>query len=76
MTKDKLIQIVEDLKAKQKIMRKVLKNETLLESRATIERQIKNINSVCDRLVFNWNMLPASQSFFDNTVAEAELHLN
>ena len=75
MTKDKLTEILEALKAKQNGMKKVLRGETLIESRAHIERQISTINSICDRLTFNFNMLPNPQAkeFLSNTIAEAEL---
>lgn len=76
MTKDKLIQMVEALKAKQNNAKKVLKHDKLIESQANTRRYIKRIDSVCDRLCFNFNMLPDSQDFLNDTIAEAELFLN
>lgn len=75
MNKSELIVMVEALQLKQKNAKATLKTEKLIENRAYTERYIRNINSICDRLVFNWNMLPDSQNFFENTLAEAELFL-
>ena len=75
ITREKIIEMIEALKEKQKNAKKVLKTEKLIENRAHTERYIKNINSICDRLAFNFNMLPDSKEFLDNTIAEAELFL-
>lgn len=76
MTKEQLITMIEALKAKQTAAKKVLKSDSLIESRARTERYIRNINSICDRLAFNFNMLPDSENFLNETIAEAELFLN
>lgn len=75
ITKEKLIESIENLKARQLAAKKTLKNETLIENRAHTARYIKNINSVCDRLAFNFNMLPDPKAaeFLESTIAEAEL---
>jgi LPS O-antigen subunit length determinant protein (WzzB/FepE family) len=75
MTKAQVIKMIEDLNAKRISAKKALKIDENIKSRAATERFIKNINSVCDRLAFNFNMLPASQSFLESTIAEAELFL-
>ena len=75
MTKSELITMIESLQAKQKLAKSTLRREKLIENRAHTERYIRNINSVCDRLAFNLNMLPDSAEFLENTIAEAELFL-
>lgn len=75
MNKAELIDMIEKLAAKQKAAKATLKTETELKQIAHTKRYIKRIASVCDRLVFNFNMQPASAEFLENTIAEAELFL-
>jgi hypothetical protein len=64
--------MIEQLQAKKKAAKKAMSRDGLVESRAATMRYIKNIELVCDRLTFNFNMLPASEKYLTEVTAEAE----
>lgn len=85
MTKQELIEMVEALTAKKKAAQGALRGDTSIQSRAHTERFIRNMGSICDRLVLNWNMSndamhecqrKQAANFLENTIAEAELFLS
>ena len=83
-SKDDIILMVAELKAKKNAALRTKRNATL-EQRASVDRTARNLQSVCDRLVCFFNMhndvdLLDSQRnqaavYFENTLAEAELWL-
>ena len=77
MNEQKLNDLLNSLKTKKKALGRIRRSEPTAESRAAIERHMKRITSVCDRLNFNFKMLPDQKAaeFLENTVAEAELFL-
>ena len=76
MTKEKIIELIESLQAKKKAAQYAKRRQITIEQMANTDQYIDRINSVCDRLAFNFNMLPDSASFLENTIAEAELYLS
>lgn len=84
MTKDDLIVMLAELKAKRNAALRTRDNANI-EQRAHVDRIAYNLASVAERLRFNFNImndptvLPVQRqqaaTFFENTVAEAELWL-
>lgn len=83
ITKDQIIEMIENLKAKRTAALRTKAGATL-EQCASVDRMARNIDSVCDRLAFNFNMSSdaategqqiQANDFLENTIAEAELWL-
>ncbi len=80
MTKGELIILIEKLQTKSRSLGHVkgqLTKSREIHAREDVARMQGRIQSICQRLALNFNMLPNPQAaeFLENTIAEAELEL-